>query len=180
MVVDKAGYRLNVGIIIANEVGNLFWGRRVGQQAWQFPQGGVVPNETAIEAMYREMKEEVGLEEGDVEIIGVTKHWLKYRLPKQYLRQGNQPLVIGQKQKWFLLRLISPEQKIRLDLSDTPEFDSWRWVDLSVPSEHVIYFKRQVYRQALKELSALLIKRNATGARPQAKRYRKGSRWTKS
>lgn len=180
MVVDKAGYRLNVGIIIANEAGKIFWGRRVGQHAWQFPQGGVVQNETAIEAMYREMKEEVGLEEEDVEVLGVTKHWLKYRLPKQYLRQGNKPLVIGQKQKWFLLRLKSPEQKIRLDLSDTPEFDSWRWVDISLPAEQVIYFKRQVYRQALKELTPLLSKKNnPTNSKSQSKRLRKGAKWTK-
>ena len=62
MVVDKAGYRLNVGIIIANDEGLFFWGRRVGQQAWQFPQGGVDTNESASEAMFREMKEEVGLD----------------------------------------------------------------------------------------------------------------------
>lgn len=179
MVVDKAGYRLNVGIIIANEAGQVFWGRRVGQHAWQFPQGGVLPNETAIDAMLREMKEEVGLDEADVEVVGVTKHWLKYRLPKQYLRQGKKPLVIGQKQKWFLLKLIAPEQKIRLDVCDTPEFDSWRWVDLSLPAEHVIYFKRQVYRQAIKELSPFLNK-NAANNKMQAKRYRKGSKWMKS
>ncbi len=176
MVVDKAGYRLNVGIIIANDEGLLFWGRRVGQQAWQFPQGGVDNNESAVEAMYREMFEEVGLDKNDVEVVGVTKHWLKYRLPKQYLRQGNKPLVIGQKQKWFLLKLKSPEQKVRLDISDTPEFDSWRWVDQELPAEHVIYFKRQVYRQAIKELSPLL----KNGIRSHIKRYRKGTRWVKN
>jgi len=181
MVVDKAGYRLNVGIIIANDEGQVFWGRRVGQQAWQFPQGGVVINESAVDAMFREMKEEVGLDKKDVEILGVTKHWLKYRLPKQYLRQGNKPLVIGQKQKWFMLKLKSPEQKIRLDISDTPEFDSWRWVDLSLPSDSVIYFKRQVYRQALKELSPLLKKGSGSSERQVvAKRYRKSSKWMKS
>lgn len=152
MAIDKAGYRLNVGIIIINKNNRLFWGRRLGHDAWQFPQGGVALNETAIEAMYRELAEEVGLEQGDVEVLGMTKRWLKYRLPKQYIRQGSHPTVIGQKQKWFLLRLICPEQKIRLDLSDSPEFDSWRWVELDYPPEHVIYFKRQVYRQALKEL----------------------------
>lgn len=179
MVVDKAGYRLNVGIIIANENDHIFWGRRVGQQAWQFPQGGVAPNESAQEAMFRELKEEVGLDKKDVEILGVTKHWLKYRLPKQYLRQGNKPMVIGQKQKWFILRLVSPEQKIRLDLCDTPEFDSWRWVELSLPANEVIYFKRQVYRQALKELSPLLSK-DGLHRRHQAKRYRRGSKKVKS
>lgn len=155
MAVDKSGYRLNVGIIIINENNRLFWGRRLGQDAWQFPQGGVSSTETAIEAMYRELAEEVGLEQGDVEVLGMTKRWLKYRLPKQYVRQGTTPMVIGQKQKWFLLRLVASEQKIRLDLSDSPEFDSWRWIDSKVPAETVIYFKRQVYRQALKELMPL-------------------------
>lgn len=177
MVVDKAGYRLNVGIIIANEEGRVFWGRRVGQEAWQFPQGGVIPNETAVEAMYRELSEEVGLEKKDVEIIGVTKHWLKYRLPKQYLRQGNKPTVIGQKQKWFLLKLLCPEQKVRLDISDTPEFDSWRWVDVALPPLEVIYFKRQVYRQALKELGPLLQKEQPS-ARSFNRRARRGIKKT--
>lgn len=179
MVVDKAGYRLNVGIIIANDAGQILWGRRVGQQAWQFPQGGVSPNESAQEAMFRELKEEVGLDPVDVEILGVTKHWLKYRLPKQYLRQGNKPLVIGQKQKWFMLRLKCSEQKIRLDLSDTPEFDSWRWVDISLPPNEVIYFKRQVYRQAIKELSPLLTL-EGQAKRSYTKRYRRGGKKVKS
>lgn len=156
MVVDKSGYRLNVGIIIVNEEGKVFWGRRLGHDAWQFPQGGVGLNESATEAMYRELKEEVGLDRPDVKFLAVTKRWLKYRLPKQFIRRGTKPVVIGQKQKWFILRLQCPSQKIQLDLSDTPEFDSWRWVDMSFPPENVIYFKRQVYRQALKELSAIL------------------------
>ncbi len=180
MVVDKAGYRLNVGIIIANDTEQLFWGRRVGQHAWQFPQGGVAQNESAQEAMFREHKEEVGLDKKDVEILAVTKHWLKYRLPKQYVRQGNKPLVIGQKQKWFLLQLKCPEQKIRLDICDTPEFDSWRWVDSELPPTQVIYFKRQVYRQAIKELSPFLNKTHTSVRRPSHKRPRRGMKRAKS
>ena len=156
MVIDRAGYRLNVGIVLVNESGRVFWGRRSGHDAWQFPQGGLAQGETAMQAMFRELHEEVGLERVDVEVLGSTKRWLKYRLPKQYLRHGSQPLVIGQKQKWFLLRLVSNEQKVRLDLSDSPEFDSWRWVDFNQPEEEVIFFKRQVYIQALKELEPLL------------------------
>ncbi|WP_367607580.1 RNA pyrophosphohydrolase [Legionella sp. W05-934-2] len=159
MVVDKAGYRLNVGIILVNDANRVFWGRRQGHDAWQFPQGGLAKGETALQAMYRELKEEVGLEKDDVEVLGSTKRWLKYRLPKQYLRHGSSPLVIGQKQKWFLLRLIASEQKLRLDLSDSPEFDSWRWVDFEEPPEHVIFFKRQVYAQAMKELHRFVNKR---------------------
>ncbi|MFY7698327.1 MAG: RNA pyrophosphohydrolase [Legionella sp.] len=166
MVIDRAGYRLNVGIILVNDSGRVFWGRRQGHDSWQFPQGGLATGETATEAMYRELREEIGLEREDIEILGSTKRWLKYKLPKQYLRYGTTPLVIGQKQKWFLLKLITNEQKLRLDLSDSPEFDSWRWMDYHEPQEQVIFFKRQVYIQALKELEYFLKKRrNPPGTR---------------
>jgi len=161
MLIDRAGYRLNVGIILVNESGRVFWGKRHGHDAWQFPQGGLAPGETPTDALFRELREEVGLERDDVSILGVTKRWLKYRLPKQYLRHGVTPLVIGQKQKWFLLKLVASEQKIRLDLSDSPEFDSWRWIDYKEPAEHVIFFKKQVYQLALKELEYLLKKRRS-------------------
>lgn len=160
MVVDKAGYRLNVGIILVNDKEELFWGRRVGHDAWQFPQGGIVKGESAIQAMYRELKEEVGIDPNDVKVIGSTRRWLRYKLPKQYIRQGTRPLIIGQKQKWFVMRLVSHSQKIRLDLSESPEFDSWCWIKNGHPQEHVIFFKRQVYRQALKELMPLLKRKN--------------------
>lgn len=159
MVIDRAGYRLNVGIILVNDSGRVFWGRRQGHDAWQFPQGGLSTGETALDAMFRELREEVGLERQDIEMLGVTKRWLKYRLPKQYLRHGTDPLVIGQKQKWFLLKLKASEQKVRLDLSDSPEFDSWRWIDYYEPQDQVIFFKKQVYTQALKELECYLNKR---------------------
>lgn len=156
MVIDRAGYRLNVGIILTNNSQRVFWGRRQGHDAWQFPQGGLSVGENATQAMLRELKEEVGLDKEDIEIIGITKNWLKYRLPKQYIRTGSQPIVIGQKQKWFLLKLKTHEQKIRLDLSDSPEFDSWRWIDITEPEKSVIFFKRQVYTQAIKELKGFL------------------------
>ena len=159
MIVDRAGYRLNVGIILVNESNRVFWGRRQGHDAWQFPQGGLAAGETPTQAMFRELREEIGLERGDIDILGVTKRWLKYRLPSQYVRHGSEPLVIGQKQKWYLLKLNANEQKIRLDLSDTPEFDSWRWIDYFEPQEHVIFFKKQVYAAALKELDFFLKKR---------------------
>lgn len=159
MVVDKQGYRLNVGIVLANDAQQLFLGRRIGSDAWQFPQGGVSPRERAIDAMYRELAEEVGLEPSNVELLGTTRYWLRYQLPEQFIRYGSSPLVIGQRQKWFLLRLKASPQKIRLDLSTSPEFDSWRWVDYWYPLKMVIYFKRQVYRQMLTEFEPLLYPR---------------------
>ncbi|OGV39942.1 MAG: RNA pyrophosphohydrolase [Legionellales bacterium RIFCSPHIGHO2_12_FULL_42_9] len=162
MIIDRAGYRLNVGIILVNASNRVFWGKRHGHDAWQFPQGGLCAGESAQDAMIRELREETGLERQDIEILGVTKRWLRYKLPKQYLRHNSAPLVIGQKQKWYLLRLLANEQKIRLDLSDSPEFDSWRWVDYHEPQELVIFFKKQVYADSLKELEILLKKRSHT------------------
>lgn len=161
MVIDRAGYRLNVGIILVNASDRVFWGKRQGHDAWQFPQGGLSTGESVEEAMFRELREEVGLERQDVELVGSTRRWLRYKLPKQYLRHGSTPLVIGQKQKWFLLRLLASEQKIRLDLSDSPEFDSWRWIDYSEPPEQVIFFKKQVYTECLRELEPLLKRRGS-------------------
>ncbi len=155
-MIDPDGYRPNVGIILVNRENRVFLARRIGQQAWQFPQGGIRTSETPEQALYRELYEELGLEPSDVEIIGYTRGWLRYRLPKQLIRYYSQPLCIGQKQKWFLLRLVGSEQKVRLNLTPSPEFDSWRWVNYWYPIKQVIAFKRNVYRKALQELAPLL------------------------
>ena len=156
MIVDSEGYRLNVGIILINNTQKVFWGRRCGNDSWQFPQGGMVPGETTLETLYRELYEEIGLEKSDVEILGVTKKWLKYQLPEQYIRYGKKPKVVGQRQKWYLLRLNVNEQKISLDKSDTPEFDSWKWVDYEEPTKNVVFFKQEVYRKAMNELKSYI------------------------
>lgn len=152
-MIDQDGYRPNVGIILVNHQGRLLWARRVGgQDAWQFPQGGIKHNEDPQVALFRELEEEVGLTESDVEVLGVTRGWLRYRLPKKLVRSTKAPICIGQKQKWYLLRLISDDAAIAMDLGDTPEFDSWSWVSYWYPLGNVVSFKREVYRKALKEL----------------------------
>jgi putative (di)nucleoside polyphosphate hydrolase len=155
-VIDPDGFRPNVGIILSNPGGQLLWARRVGQDAWQFPQGGMRSDETPAEAMYRELGEEVGLRPEHVELIGATRGWLRYRLPHQYIRRDSSPVCIGQKQVWFLLRILCADQAVRLDHSERPEFDRWRWVDYWHPLKEVVAFKRKVYRQALKELAPLI------------------------
>ena len=151
-MIDSRGFRPNVGIIICNARGQLLWAKRIGQDAWQFPQGGVRHGERLQHALFRELKEEVGLEPEDVEIISSTKGWLYYQLPKNLIRQHSNPVCIGQKQKWYLLGLRAPEDKIDLVTNNTPEFDDWQWVSFWYPLSQVIDFKREVYRQALKEL----------------------------
>ena len=154
-MIDQEGFRANVGIILANGRGKVFWARRVGQDAWQFPQGGIAENETPEQAMYRELYEEIGLKPGDVKLVAATKGWLRYRLPRRMLRHDSEPLCIGQKQKWFLLHYQSPDDAVRLDLHDKPEFDHWNWVSYWYPVEQVVSFKRGVYSRALKELSPI-------------------------
>ena len=150
--IDAEGYRANVGIILCNEEGRLLLAGRIGSKGWQFPQGGLMEGESAEEAMYRELKEEVGLDAVDVQILGSTEDWLKYRLPEKYMRRGSIPLCIGQKQRWFILKLVSSEDNLQLDACETPEFDRWRWVEFWRPVNEVIYFKRRVYARALHEL----------------------------
>lgn len=153
---DSDGYRPNVGIILANDERKLLWARRIRQDAWQFPQGGIRRHETPEQAMYRELGEELGLQKEHVTLIGCTRDWLRYEIPKHLVRRDRTPLYIGQKQIWFLLHLTAQEQRVTLDASSRPEFDRWRWVDYWRPLAEVVAFKRAVYEHALTELEPLL------------------------
>jgi putative (di)nucleoside polyphosphate hydrolase len=81
---------------------------------------------------------------------------LRYKLPSRHVRQHQRPTCIGQKQVWFLLRLVGDETSLRLDASEKPEFDLWRWVDFWYPALHVVHFKRQVYERALRHFAPLV------------------------
>ena len=155
IVVDKDGFRSNVGIIISDGIGKLLWTKRIKQNSWQFPQGGIDQGESIETALHRELYEEVGLEASDVDILGCTKGWLHYRLPKNMQRKNSSPLFVGQKQKWFYLKLLVDEKKISFDCSHHPEFDDWAWISYWYPANQVIEFKRNVYCKALKEFSSL-------------------------
>ena len=151
-MIDGDGYRPNVGIIIANNKGQVLWARRVGQDAWQFPQGGINSKESIEDALYRELKEETGLDPKNVEVVGSTRGWLRYKLPKRMLRQNTSSFV-GQKQRWYLLKMLADDEAVSFTHSDTPEFDHWRWVSYWYPLGQVVSFKQEVYRKAMKELA---------------------------
>lgn len=162
------GYRPNVGIIICNQAGQLFWAHRINDDGWQFPQGGVSRNECLIDAMYRELHEETGLNSNQVKIVAHTKQWLHYDLPQKLLRNqrrrsplGNRRRVAfkGQKQVWFLLELIDDDSAVDLKAGpEQPEFDRWRWVDIDHAIDNIVDFKRSVYRKAIGELEQFLPK----------------------
>ena len=122
-----------------------------------------MPGETPEETLFRELEEEVGLRPEHVEIIASTEGWLSYRLPRRFLRRllnrpDSRPHCIGQRQKWFLLRLTAAEEAIDLFASDSPEFKAWRWVNYWYPIRKVVHFKRGVYARALRELAPALKK----------------------
>lgn len=152
-MIDPDGYRPNVGIVLMRDDGLVFWARRVRRDGWQFPQGGMHSDETPVEAMYRELREETGLCPEHVRVLATTPGWLRYRLPRRCLRPGGGQQCVGQKQVWFLLHLLGGEGNFQLDLCEKPEFDAWRWVDFWYPPEHVVTFKRRVYWQALCQLA---------------------------
>ena len=154
--IDDEGFRANVGIILVNADDKLLMGGRVGAKGWQFPQGGMLRGEDPESAMFRELHEEVGLTDNEVEVQAATSVWLRYKLPKKYIRKHSKPLCIGQKQRWFLLRLTADDDVVRFDRGDKPEFDRVRWVDFWRPVSEVIYFKRRVYAQALHALGPCL------------------------
>jgi putative (di)nucleoside polyphosphate hydrolase len=152
-VVDKDGFRSNIAIVISDGRGKVLLAKRIGQQAWQFPQGGVDKNESCEQALFRELYEEVGLKASDVKIVQRSRKWLRYRIPSSMQRKYSKPLCIGQKQKWFFLELISDVAKIHFDATGAPEFDGWEWVNFWYPVSAVVSFKRNVYRQALHEFA---------------------------
>ena len=152
--IDEDGFRANVGIVLMRDDGRVFLGRRAGGRGWQFPQGGIRRGELAEEALFRELKEEIGLDAATVDVAASTAEWLRYRLPSRFVRRQQTPLCIGQKQRWFLLRLKALQVEFRFDHTSEPEFDQWRWAEFWEPVREVIAFKRPVYRKALHELGA--------------------------
>ena len=155
-MLDREGYRPNVGIILVNNHNEVFWGKRIREHSWQFPQGGIDKGETPEQAMYRELHEEIGLLPDHVEILGRTRDWLRYNVPKHWIRREWRNTYKGQKQIWFLLRLIGRDNDVSLRASNHPEFDAWRWSEYWVSLDTVIEFKREVYTQALTELARFL------------------------
>ncbi len=155
-MIDRDGYRPNVGIILCNAKNEVFWGKRIREHSWQFPQGGIDKGESPEQAMYRELYEEVGLESQHVRILGRTKNWLRYEVPTHWIKREWRSSYKGQKQIWFLLRLTGRDCDVSLRASGHPEFDAWRWSEYWVPLESVIEFKREVYRLALNELATYI------------------------
>ena len=155
-MIDRDGYRPNVGIILCNANNQVFWGKRIREHSWQFPQGGIDRGETPEQAMFRELHEEVGLHPNHVRLVARTRDWLRYEVPDRYIRRDARGHYKGQKQIWYLLQLVGRDWDLNLRATNHPEFDAWRWNDYWVPLDAVVEFKRGVYEMALTELARYL------------------------
>ena len=153
---DKKNYRRGVGMIIINNDGRFWLGKRIGTEAWQFPQGGIDKGEDIKNAMYRELLEEVGLKKEEVEYVGEAAETIFYDIPKTIRSKVLGGKFKGQEQKWFLLKLKKDNQQIKLDNEDFPEFDKYEWVSYWQPIDRIVDFKREAYRKALSELRFLI------------------------
>jgi putative (di)nucleoside polyphosphate hydrolase len=151
-MIDREGYRANVGIVITNDKRQILLAKRHQKDGWQLPQGGIDKGENELEALYRELEEEVGLTSADVEVVAKTPKWLRYDLPDK----NKSKFCIGQKQVWFLLKLTSSESNIKLDGHIKIEFEDWKWVDYWHPIEAIIDFKKPIYEDMLKALAPVL------------------------
>ena len=151
-MLDREGYRPNVGIILCNAKNEVFWGKRIREHSWQFPQGGINRGEAPEHAMFRELYEEIGLKPEHVAILGRTREWLRYDVPTHWIKREWRGSYRGQKQIWFLLRFLGRDCEISLRATDHPEFDAWCWHPYWVSLDSVIEFKRGVYENALNEL----------------------------
>ena len=152
-MLDRDGFRPNVGIILLNQRSQVFWGKRIRTHSWQFPQGGIDRGENPEQAMLRELHEEVGLLPQHVQVLARTRDWLRYEVPDRFIRRDARGHYKGQKQIWFLLQLVGHDWDLNLRATDHPEFDAWRWNDYWVPLDVVVEFKRGVYEMALTELA---------------------------
>ena len=174
-MLDKDGYRPNVGIILLNFRNEVFWGKRVRQHSWQFPQGGIKHGESPEQAMFRELYEEIGLKPEHVKIVARTRGWLRYDVPEQWVRRELRGSYRGQKQIWFLLRMQARDCDVSLRRSERPEFDAWRWQEYWIPLDAVIEFKRDVYQQALAELSRFVFRPGRRGFGAGRRRVKRGA-----
>ena len=150
-MISSMPYRLGVGLIIINKQSEIFTGRRLDStKAWQMPQGGIDDNEIPLEAAYREMGEETGIQKRKVALLKQSKLWYRYDLPQEIQGKFWGGKFKGQSQKWFLFKFIGIKSDINIETKDA-EFSDWRWSKKTDMLDSIVPFKKSLYQSVLKD-----------------------------
>jgi putative (di)nucleoside polyphosphate hydrolase len=162
---DDLPYRPCAGIMVLNDKGLVWAGRRISQgnsefdgspQLWQMPQGGIDEGEAPLAAAIRELYEETGMK--TVTLLAEAREWIHYDLPPQLIGIGLRGKYRGQAQKWFAFRFDGDESEIQINPppgSNEAEFDAWDWKPMESLPELIVPFKRSVYEQVVEQFHHL-------------------------
>lgn len=147
-------YRSGVGIMLVNSSKKIFVGKRIDNHsdAWQMPQGGIDIGEEEDLAVFRELKEETGIEQFDVRILKKSQNHHYYNLPYNLQKKFWGGKYLGQKQRWYLAEFVGDDSKINVDTRD-PEFSEWKWIEKDGIIEAIVGFKKKLYRNIIQDFS---------------------------
>jgi len=150
-------YRRGVGVMLLNREGKVFVGARIDNtdEAWQMPQGGLDKGEDPWSCGLRELEEETGIPPRLVERVSATPERLKYDLPKELRSKLWGGKWKGQDQDWFLARFLGTDADVNI-ATEHPEFRDWRWIEPAQLPDLIVPFKRELYRQLLREFAGYL------------------------
>lgn len=148
-------FRAGVGAVIINGAGEiLVFQRSDNDRVWQLPQGGLKTAEEPLQGVLREIREETGIEAGQLRLLGEHPDWLAYEFPPK-IRETK--TFIGQVHKWFLFKFTGAESDIDLEAAEDAEFQAWQWMNGAELLEKTLSFKTAVYRKLLVEFSDHLV-----------------------
>ena len=155
MMEQKLPLRTGVGIIVLNKQNKIFVGKRKDNPGdkWQMPQGGVDEGENYITAMKRELFEETSIQ--NIKIIKEIDKIYQYELPENLVGIIWKGKYRGQKQKWFITRFLGEEKEINLNTKHA-EFIDWKWIEPKFLPEVIVYFKKDLYLNLLKEINLVI------------------------
>ena len=154
---EERGYRPCAGIMLLNSANQVWVGRRLDMtsHAWQMPQGGIDPGETAEAAARRELEEETGVAPALAEIVAASRDWYQYDLPPEMLNNAWGGRYKGQRQRWHVMRFLGRDNDIKIE-TEEPEFSEWRWSAAADLPRHIVPFKRPIYQALIEEFASFL------------------------